>query len=221
MEFYLAHVRALDRTEFAYPEDIEVLRVFKPAFGVPYIPIGKSAREAFNAFALDVWNTSKQTQVCDDFECCSIRSPHTPHVRQNKGRRVRHPEERWCHWQEGLLPIKTAYALPARSVESRRCGIVIILINLKFFRQNDRTMITFGSVLTSNTSKSHFVLHFGCYCTEKLLRTNRCILSLSYCTDLNARQSQHPLLTVPGNYKNGPSMITLVIMRIRTVDTSH
>ncbi|KAG8921316.1 hypothetical protein FRC01_000312 [Tulasnella sp. 417] len=89
LESYVTHLQALDRTEFAYYEDIEALRVFGSVCQ-DYFELGGSSWETFNTFVTDVWKISQQMQ--------------------GRNRRVRDPEERWCHWQEEPVPIRTVYS---------------------------------------------------------------------------------------------------------------
>ncbi|KIO21627.1 hypothetical protein M407DRAFT_124980 [Tulasnella calospora MUT 4182] len=101
---YLSHLRSLDRTEFAYPDDVEVLRLFCPliwkllfdeVFGSPsreYREQGRAVHQAFNAFLVGVDEVSSQIQ--------------------NNSKRYRDPEQCWFHWQEEPFSIKTTYNIP-------------------------------------------------------------------------------------------------------------
>ncbi|KIO34021.1 hypothetical protein M407DRAFT_17277 [Tulasnella calospora MUT 4182] len=62
LNIYLADIGSLERTEFAYHEDIEVLRVFGPVFWALDIYVPKSDLDAFNTFASNVRSISRQIQ---------------------------------------------------------------------------------------------------------------------------------------------------------------
>ncbi|KIO24598.1 hypothetical protein M407DRAFT_26025 [Tulasnella calospora MUT 4182] len=101
---YLSHLGKLDRTEFGYPDDVEVLRLFCPlvwkllfdeVFGGPsreYREQGGAVHEAFDAFLVGVNEVSRQIQ--------------------SNSRRYRDPEQRWFQWQEQPLSIETTYNIP-------------------------------------------------------------------------------------------------------------
>ncbi|KIO31797.1 hypothetical protein M407DRAFT_19306 [Tulasnella calospora MUT 4182] len=88
LQSYLTYLRSLKRTESGYDEDIGFERVF----GAMLRPI-----------SADVRLSDEGQAVCEMFD--AFVGEVSEHIRKT-ARRIRGPDEHWCHWEEEPLLIK-------------------------------------------------------------------------------------------------------------------
>ncbi|KAG9026884.1 hypothetical protein FS837_004486 [Tulasnella sp. UAMH 9824] len=107
LERYIAKIRSIHPTECGHYERIDILRVFGPSTRqvLSFHPdnwIISTARflfvETFNKFVQEVDQTSRRME--------------------SNARRVRDPNERWCHWEDKRASISPIYSIPPDPPES-------------------------------------------------------------------------------------------------------
>ncbi|KAG9040350.1 hypothetical protein FS837_000759, partial [Tulasnella sp. UAMH 9824] len=103
LEQYIAKIRTIHQDEGSYDEGIDILRIFGPSvhqcISYDFYKMASAAHRSrfvliktFSNFVLEVDQTSLQIQ--------------------KTARRVRDPDERWCHHEEERISIRTVYSLP-------------------------------------------------------------------------------------------------------------
>lgn len=122
LDSYLEETGAIHGGESGHHECVEVLRVFRPAISraLGYGPTewtmeGVISRlillGTFNRNVLDVDHTYRRIQVRHTFHILSYEIAD-PEMFQDQARRIRDPEERWCHSEEKMISIREFYSLP-------------------------------------------------------------------------------------------------------------
>lgn len=123
LNHYLQKVRTTYQADLVCDESVTLLQTFGPPtrklfsqwtfeWKEPEVihEKRKEFRNMFNEFVMEVDALSRRNQVRISFHSRYLIFPDLSP--QNHARRVRNPDERWCHWQEQSASIRDLYSLP-------------------------------------------------------------------------------------------------------------